>query len=105
MLQDGHRRWEPLIEKTSLRGAPRLLNFGSTALALDAAIDGHGVAIAPSFLVEHEIKIGRLTEIWAMPDASGEFMFMSWVKHDSDFKPLRQTVNWLLSEFRADVSS
>lgn len=51
LLQDAHRRWEKLIETTGHGNAHKLLNFDRSALALDAAIRGHGVAIAPTYMI------------------------------------------------------
>jgi len=42
LLQDAHRRWEKLIHATAYGDRHKLLNFDRSALALDAAIGGHG---------------------------------------------------------------
>lgn len=105
LLQDAHRRWEDLIEssqRTGNGGQHSILNFGSSALALDAAIQGHGVAIAPTFLIEADVRAKRLVEIWRSPDTSGEYVFLSWPKHHAHEKPLKQAVAWIISEFGID---
>lgn len=106
LLQDAHRRWEGLIERmaheTGLGDKHSILNFGSSALALDAAIQGHGVAIAPDFMIAADVAARRLVEIWRSPDASEEYLFLSWPKQHAREKPLRQIVAWILSEFGLD---
>ena len=99
LLQDAHHRWQKLIDNNGRTGTFDLLNFGRSALAIDAAIHGHGVVIAPTFMVEDDIRANRLIEIWRNPSASGEFMFLSWAKQYADEKPLKQAVNWVLTEF------
>ncbi len=99
LLQDVYRRWEHLIEMTGYEPSDSLLNFDRSALALDAAIKGHGVAIAPTYLIEEDLRSGQLVEIWRNPGGSGEHLFMSWAKQHMHDKHLMQTVNWVMAEF------
>lgn len=102
LLQDSHRRWEKLNAETGIRPRNGILNFGSSALALDAAIKGHGIAIAPTFMIENDIQLGKLVKIWRSPLRSGENLYLSWAKKHSYEKPLRQTIRWVLGEFGLD---
>lgn len=102
LLQDANRRWERLIEKTGHPGHHSILNFDRSALALDAAIQGHGIAIAPTFMVEADVRAKRLVEIWHSPDISGEYYFLSWPKQYAHEKPLSEVVSWITSEFCLD---
>lgn len=104
LLQDSHRRWDLLINTSGHRAKRSILNFGSSALALDAAINGHGIAIAPTYIIEKDIHAGRLTKVWNSPESSKEFLYVSWAKQNADEKPLRRTLNWILSEFGLDAS-
>ena len=99
LLQDGHRRWDRLAEATGTRPAQAPLNFGSSALALDAAVNGHGVAIAPHHMIEADLRAGRLVEIWSPAEPSGECLFLSWAKSQTGGRHLRRVVDWLLAEF------
>lgn len=99
LLQDSNRRWERLIDSVGHCARNGLLNFDRSALALEAAINGHGVAIAPTYLIADDLAAERLVEIWRNPDASGEYLFMSWAAQRTARNPVLQTVNWLLSEF------
>lgn len=99
LLQDAHRRWEKLIRDTGFETAHPVLNFDRSALALEAAIQGHGVAIAPTYLIENDLRAGRLVDIWHSPDAPDAHLYMSWADTDSRDRALRDMVTWVLAEF------
>ncbi|WP_046141055.1 LysR family transcriptional regulator [Devosia soli] len=99
LLQDAHRRWERLIGPGAHQAKGGLLNFDRSALALDAAINGHGVAIAPVHMMADDLESGRLLEIWREPESSGQHLFMSWAEQHRADGPVNKTVNWILAEF------
>lgn len=99
LLQDAHRRWERLSEATGQRPTHTPLNFDRSALALDAAANGHGVAIAPTTMIEADVRAGRLVEVWFPPEPSGERLFLSWAKDRGGGRHLRRVVGWMLAEF------
>ncbi len=70
LIQDGHAYWETLFEAAGIAPAGRIARFNQTALAMDAAANGQGVALAPRMLVADEVAQGRLTALWR--DESGE---------------------------------
>ncbi len=99
LLQDAHRRWERLIEQTGYCARHRLLNFDRSALALDAAINGHGVAIAPTYMVDSDVREKRLMEIWVSPEPTHEQLFVSWSQEHVRQQDVRRIVDWIVSEF------
>jgi LysR family glycine cleavage system transcriptional activator len=99
LLQDAHRRWEKLIEATGYGDTNRLLNFDRSALALDAAIGGHGVAIAPTYMVENDLLAKRLVEVWIDPKASDDGLYISWSKDHLGQTRINRIVDWIASEF------
>lgn len=99
LLQDAHRRWEQLIKTTGHRASHKLLNFDRSALALDAAIGGHGIAIAPTYMIENDVRAKRLVEIWVSPEPSGEQLFVSWSREHTRQKDVCRIVDWIVSEF------
>ena len=105
LLQDAHRRWERLLKSMGYHAKNSLLNFDRSALALDAAINGHGVAIAPSYMIADDLASERLVELWRNPESSGEYLFMSWAEQHRASGPVNRTVNWILSEFGLPVES
>ncbi|WP_158964443.1 LysR family transcriptional regulator [Chachezhania sediminis] len=102
LLQDEHRRWEALIASTGFRPRHRLLNFDRSALALDAAIEGHGVAIAPTYIVENDVNRKRLVEVWVSPEPPTQQLFVSW-SHEHVRQPyIDRVVDWIASEFSSE---
>lgn len=99
LLQDAHRRWEKLIHKTGYGDTQKLLNFDRSALALDAAIGGHGVAIVPTYMVEKDLRSKKLVEIWANPAPSDDGLYISWAKDHLDQMRIRRIVDWIASKF------
>jgi LysR family glycine cleavage system transcriptional activator len=102
LLQDAHRRWEKLIAQTGHGNAHKLLNFDRSALALDAAIGGHGVAIAPTYMVENDLQSNRLAELWIDPEPSGEQLFISWSRGQAGQAQMSRIVEWFMAEFEKE---
>ncbi|MEO0830361.1 MAG: LysR family transcriptional regulator [Pseudomonadota bacterium] len=100
LLQDAHRRWENLISATGGRATHRLLNFDRSALAVDAAIGGHGVAMAPTYMVEPDLRSKRLVALWTDPVPSCERLFVSWSRDHLGQKQIRRIVDWIEGQFR-----
>jgi len=100
LLQDAHRHWETLIETTGHGDAHKLLNFDRSALALDAAIGGHGVTIAPTYMVENDLRSKKLVEIWVDPKPSDDALYISWSKDHLRQTRIKRIVDWIASDFR-----
>jgi LysR family glycine cleavage system transcriptional activator len=99
LLQDAHRRWEKLIQETGYGDTHKLLNFDRSALALDAAIGGHGVAIAPTYMVENDLRSKKLVEAWADLGPSDDGLYISWSKDHLGQMRIKHIVDWIASEF------
>lgn len=99
LLQDAHRRWEKLIHETGYGDTHKLLNFDRSALALDAAIGGHGIAIAPTYMVENDLRSKKLVVAWADPDPSNHGLYVSWSKDHLGQMRIKHIVDWIASEF------
>lgn len=99
LLQDAHRTWEALIEATGHRARHQLLNFDRSALAVDAAIEGYGVAIAPTYIVESDVLRKRLVEVWVNPEPPTEQLFVSWSQAHVRQPNVHRVVEWIASEF------
>jgi LysR family glycine cleavage system transcriptional activator len=62
LIQDGHHHWEKLMANASLPNRPRVLHFNQTALAMDAAANGQGIALVPRLYLQ---GIGdKLVQLW-----------------------------------------
>lgn len=64
LIQDGHRYWEHLLAAHDIPCPQPVLQFNQTSLALDAAANGQGMAIAPKLIARADVKSGRLQEVW-----------------------------------------
>ena len=102
LLQDAHRTWEGLIEGAGHRVRHKLLNFDRSALALDAAIEGHGVAIAPTYIIENDVLRKRLVEVWVSPAPPTEQLFVSWSQEHVRQPDVLRVVEWIATEFQQD---
>lgn len=105
LLQDAHRRWETLIKATGHSARHKLLNFDRSALALDAAIEGHGVAIAPTYIVENDVSRNRLVEVWFSPEQPTEHLYVSWSQDHVGQPHVHRVLDWIASEFDHDEAN
>ncbi len=73
LIEDSHRHWHALLD-----GPPkqRVLSFNQTALAMDAAANGQGIALAPLLLAQGDIASGRLTPVWRAPAQESRGFFL-----------------------------
>src|SRR5205823_11445649 len=61
LLHDAHEAWPLWLELANVPVPPSVgRRFSQTALALGAALDGQGVALAPAGLVADDLAQGRL---------------------------------------------
>lgn len=64
LLHDSHGRWPQFIE-TALghsTAAAKGVRFNQTALAIDAALSGQGIALASRHFVDRDLEAGRLVD-------------------------------------------
>ncbi len=94
LVEDSHGHWQTLF-KTDFRPRPKgLFTFNQTALAIDAATNGQGVAIAPRLFVQDALTSGLLIVIWTPPPSAHAFHIL----HPKTRHPARDTVvDWLLA--------
>jgi LysR family transcriptional regulator, glycine cleavage system transcriptional activator len=80
------------MEQVDWRKGPR---FNQTALSLDAAIGGLGIALAPALLVEGDLAAGRLVRL-TRDELKGGFAY--YLVHPADkaqLPPLQHFKGWL----------
>lgn len=78
------------------------VRFDSYLLAIEAAIDGQGVAIVPSFLVGADLRSGRLVDPFGVrtPQPRRWYMVCRAERHDQP--PIAQFRDWLRAQVRDD---
>lgn len=100
LLHDGHDQWRPFL--AALLGEPGFdthkgPRFNQSALAIDAAIAGQGVALGDEPLVEGAIAAGKLVRPFAfsMPSSAGYYILRPAKNTSQAAETMRE---WLLAE-------
>ncbi|MEX0301639.1 MAG: LysR substrate-binding domain-containing protein [Leisingera sp.] len=91
LIQDGHRHWDLLLRQEGLTVGGRVLQFNQTALAMDAAINGQGIALVPRiFLGTQPLQI-----LWQAPRLGDQGFYVLWPSARGRAKAV---VDWLLRQ-------
>ena len=82
-------------------GVPQLkgrsaAKFDSYLLAIEAALDGQGVALVPHFLAAPDIKTGRLTQPFALDVKQPARWYLACLKERADEPRIRRFRDWLV---------
>jgi LysR family glycine cleavage system transcriptional activator len=94
--------WINMADVTDVDVA-RGLFFSHTMLALDAAVEGQGVALAPPPLAERELARGALEIVDPRPFASGTGIWLCWPRRQlrSLSKAATAFRDWVIEEAKA----
>ncbi|NIA69263.1 LysR family transcriptional regulator [Pelagibius litoralis] len=98
LIQDSHAFWEKLFENNGTKARHRMMQFNQTALAMDAAANGQGIALAPRLLLDDEISKGKLVALW---QDTGEDQGGYHIVHPLTQRPnpaRDAVIAWVLSE-------
>ena len=71
--------------------------FDDVALAIEAAIQGQGVAIAPAHAVETDLRTNRLTAPIPVSVSSGRRYHLAWPKAKSQLQKVRLFREFILA--------
>jgi LysR family transcriptional regulator, glycine cleavage system transcriptional activator len=98
-LNDAHDLWPEFAERVMRRPIPtsaRQVRFSQTSLAIDAASAGQGLAVASRFLVEEDIRAGRLVQV--IPDTmrAGLNAYVVTLRKPRHPAPTAMVRKWLL---------
>lgn len=63
LLHDTHDHWSEFLQRGNARSSRPRAAFNQTALALDAALAGQGVALACRAFVQSDLQAGRLVQV------------------------------------------
>ena len=76
--------------------------FDQFATVAQAAMSGLGVALLPEFLIEDELRSGRLVRALDLPMASRDAYYLVWPSERATHPPLVAFRRWLLEETAGD---
>jgi len=94
LIQDGHRYWDTLLRDAGLEKARRVLQFNQTALAMDAAVNGQGVALVPRVFLDAQ----PLEQVWQAPLLADTGFYVIWPGNKNSSAASQAVVKWLLSQ-------
>ncbi|KIC53695.1 MULTISPECIES: LysR substrate-binding domain-containing protein [unclassified Leisingera] len=91
LIQDGHHHWDLLLRQHGLTATGRVLQFNQTALAMDAAMNGQGIALVPRIFLGSQ----PLSELWQAPRLGDQGFYVLWPSTQGRAKTV---VDWLLRQ-------
>lgn len=101
LLIDAHDLWPAFMEQALQQpstAAVRRVRFNQTALAIDAAIAGQGLALASRFLVKRDLAEGRLVLAFAATHRGPADYFVVTPKKPRHPAPTATVRDWLLRQ-------
>jgi len=99
LIEDSHRHWDKLFHEFSVDLPPGITHFNQTALAMEAAASGQGIAIVPEILARNDLSQDKLKNIWRdnRKNPAGYYIvYPSGNPPNSEARNI--VVEWLLSE-------
>jgi LysR family glycine cleavage system transcriptional activator len=97
LIEDGHGHWDLAFSRAGRPLPAPSFGFNQTALALDAAQQGQGVALAPRLLAQDALDAGTLVELWRMPAPDGVGFHVLWPARTPPARATTIVVGWLLA--------
>lgn len=98
LIQDSHNLWDALFEEANLCPPQRPMQFNQTTLAMAAAANGQGIALAPRILTGSDVSQNRLTVLWRdkRPQHSGYYIV--YPKSQKANAARDRLIDWIFSE-------
>lgn len=100
LLHDSHNQWPQFVETAlghSAAGASKGVRFNQTALAIDAALSGQGIALASRCFVEADLAAGRLVDPFGVTLDRGVGFYVVTPRRPRHPAPTAALKAWLLS--------
>ncbi|MDU8926389.1 LysR substrate-binding domain-containing protein [Alisedimentitalea sp. MJ-SS2] len=98
LIEDGHAHWDLAFSRAKLTAPAPVLSFNQTTLALDAATQNQGIALAPRLLAQDALAAGTLTELWQLPTDPSTGFHVLWPDKRTSPPATKVVVDWLLSQ-------
>lgn len=101
LLHDGHHLWPAFLAFTfpnlSLHHQHHL-RFNQTALALEAAISGQGIALTSPHFVQNDLASGRLVPAFTQQMTLDAGWYLVWPRRPRQQAPVMAVRDWLLAQ-------
>ncbi|WP_327332987.1 transcriptional regulator GcvA [Marinobacterium lutimaris] len=88
----------------SLSAATRTMSFSSTSLAVSAAIEGIGIALADRVLVEREIETGKLAAPFELAFDTQNAFYLVYKEKRALTYGMRAFRDWIMEEMQNDIA-
>lgn len=97
-IHDTHELWPQVLAKLGVSDTrKRNLHLSQTALAVDAAISGQGVALVNRFLVARDIEAVKLVEIGPLPPIHEADFYLLHTRKSQPDPVIENVISWLTS--------
>ncbi|MFJ2995497.1 transcriptional regulator GcvA [Pandoraea sp. NPDC087047] len=103
LLHDAHNAWPQFLElalPTASLSAVKNVRFNQTALAIDAAVAGQGLALAHRDFVAADIAAGRLVRLFDTELRTGAGFYIVHPRRTRHAAQIADVHEWLLREAR-----
>lgn len=101
LLHDGHHLWPAFLAfnfpQVSLHHQHHL-RFNQTALALEAAISGQGIALTSPHFVQNDLASGRLVPAFTQQMTMDAGWYLVWPRRPREQAPVIAVRDWLLAQ-------
>ena len=97
LIQDSHNHWDVLLQEAGLKAAQAMIRFNQTALAMDAAAQGRGIALAPRILLEDALVSGQLVELWRDTRDEQNGFYIVYPELPKPGSAIQLVIEWVLS--------
>lgn len=97
--------WEEWIRAAGIKNinASLGLRFGNPSLALDAALNGQGVVLAPEALITAEVTAGRLVTPFDIKIATRHYYYLATPEAVADRPEVAAFRSWLIAEMAKPI--
>lgn len=98
-IHDTHDLWPRVLAEWGIGDqSKRGLRLSQTALAVDAAISGQGVALVSRFLVANDIAAGNLLEIGPVNAVGAQDFYLLTLRKTTSNAAIDTVLSWLTSQ-------
>lgn len=105
LLHDAHNAWPQLLEQVSPQRAAtpaaKNMRFNQTALAIDAAVAGQGLALAHRAFVAPDVAAGRLVQVFPAELRAPAGFYIVHPRRQRSAQAVESVRTWLLRQVRA----